>query len=382
VSIDVSKYQVNSANALPKEAAEERSWFDFMNRDIQLFGNKLNDKKKGHFYSEMHALFIAGVDLNSALELLEEEQVKAADKQLFGSIKEKVIQGMSLSAAMEDTGKFGNYEIYSIKIGEESGKLKDILVQLSEYYTKRIKLKRQMVAVFTYPVFVLAVSMGVIYFMLNTIVPMFSDVFTRFGGELPDITKVVIALSDGFSTYMLYASLVALSITILVITQRKSSWFRRSTAAIVLRIPVFGKLIRKIYLARFCQSMHLLIASRTPLVEAISMVEKMIGFYPIESSLQQVRAQLLKGESLHKGLSQFSIYDKRMVSLVKVSEEVNQLDSMFERLSNQYQEEVEHQTGIMGTIIEPLMIIFIALFVGLILIAMYLPLFELSTTIG
>ncbi|MEM9023679.1 MAG: type II secretion system F family protein, partial [Bacteroidota bacterium] len=129
-------------------------------------------------------------------------------------------------------------------------------------------------------------------------------------------------------------------------------------------------------------SMHLLTASQTPLVEALNLVEKMISFYPMEAALPHIRNGILQGEALHASLARFPVFNKRMVSLIKVAEEVNQLDMIFEKLSHQYSDEVEHQTGMIGSVIEPIMIIFIAVFVGFILIAMYLPLFELSTTIG
>jgi type IV pilus assembly protein PilC len=141
-------------------------------------------------------------------------------------------------------------------------------------------------------------------------------------------------------------------------------------------------MISKIYLARFCQSMNLLISSKTPLVTAIELVKKMIGFYPIEISLEIMQEDIMKGQPLHISLSKFKIYNKRMVSLIKVAEEVNQLDTMFAKLAKQYTDEVEHETSILGSLIEPIMIIFLGLLVALILVAMYLPLFQMSNTVG
>ncbi len=375
MSIDVSKYRVATASA----KSEATPWW---NRDISLGTGKLNNKKKERLYSELHALLMAGVDVRSALELLEQEQTKKGDRELLQGIKEAVVKGAGLSLAMEQSGKFSSYEYYSIKIGEESGRLLEVLEQMAAYYGKRIKLQRQFVSVLAYPSFILLITVGVVYFMLHYIVPMFNDVFKRFDGELPELTQLVINLSENFSAWSNYVLIGITGLIVLVFTQRKQPWFRKTTAAFITRIPVFGKAVRKVYLARFCQAMHLLCASKTPLVEAIGLVEKMIGFYPMEQALNKVQEQLMRGVALHHGLAGFKVFEKRMVALIKVAEEVNQLDTMFKRLSDQYSEEVEHQTSIIGSVMEPLMIIIIAAFVGLILVAMYLPLFQLSTSIG
>jgi type IV pilus assembly protein PilC len=127
--------------------------------------------------------------------------------------------------------------------------------------------------------------------------------------------------------------------------------------------------------------MSLLLSSKTPLVSSIELVEEMISFYPIESALGEIRLEIMKGESFHKGLSRYSIFDRRLVSLVKIAEETNQLDTTFHRLSKQYQEDIEYRTKLIGTIIEPLIIVIIGLVVGVIMVAMYLPMFNLSNVI-
>jgi type IV pilus assembly protein PilC len=218
--------------------------------------------------------------------------------------------------------------------------------------------------------------------MMRFVVPMFSDVFKRFKGDLPAFTRLIIRISDIMGNYALYFLLGFAAIGIFLYTQRKAIWFRDYGARLILRTPVMKDMIGKIYLARFCQSMNLLISARTPLITAIDLVKKMVGFYPIEHSLEQVQQDVLKGTPLHASLSKFSIYNRRMISLLKVAEEVNQLDAMFAKLSKQYTDEVEHQTSILGSLIEPIMIIFLGVLVAVILVAMYLPLFQMGSKIG
>ncbi|OFX26851.1 MAG: hypothetical protein A2033_08155 [Bacteroidetes bacterium GWA2_31_9] len=127
--------------------------------------------------------------------------------------------------------------------------------------------------------------------------------------------------------------------------------------------------------------MALLIASRTPMLRAIQLVRNMIGFYPFEKALDIIDSDIMSGKSLHESMKKFSIFDNRTISLVKVAEEVNQLDTIFERLNKQYSDELEHRIGMMSSLLEPAMIIFVGVLVGVILVAMYLPLFQLSTSI-
>lgn len=384
MAIDLNKYKSNKQTVIADsiDTATEGSWFDFLNKDIKIFGNKLNDKKKERFYSELNILFSAGIDIKTALELIEEEQTKETDKQLFRSITETVINGGSISQAIQDTGKFSDYEFYSLQIGEESGRLPDVLKELNIFYSKKIQQKRQIVSALSYPSIVLITALGAVVFMMSFVVPMFSDVFKRFKGELPYLTKLIIHISQIFSKYSFSAFIIIALVIVIIYGQRKKEWFRKTTSSIILRLPVIGPIVSKIYLARFCHSMNLLISAKTPLINALNLVKKMVDFYPLEVSIQIVQEDILKGESLHASLSNFKIYNKRMVSLIKVGEEVNQLDMIFEKLAKQYTDEVEHQTSTLGSLIEPIMIVFLGVLVAVILVAMYLPLFQLSTAVG
>ena len=380
MSVDIGKYQV--ATNAPQTRKSQAALSSVLDREIRLPGQGWSDKKKERFYGEMHTLLLAGVDLRSAIDLLAQEQTKKFEQEFYTQLLESIVSGRSLSASLEESGNFGPYEYFSIQIGEESGRLLEILKELQTYYAKKNKLKRQMVSVLTYPVFVLSVSVGVIWFMLTYIVPMFSDVFKRFDAELPELTQLVLSLSKNMGVYMPWIGLSILAVILFLISQRRKTWLRKASSVTLRYIPFFGPLVNKVFVARFCQSMHLLIAARTPLVDALGMVGRMISFYPLEIACAKMQADLSQGESLSSSMRQFTVFDTRLISLLKVAEEVNQLDMMFGKLAHQYSEDVEHKTGLMGSILEPLMIVFIALFVGLILVAMYLPLFQLSTTIG
>jgi type IV pilus assembly protein PilC len=375
MAIDISKYKTNVVTSKKEEG---KGLSSILNKEIKLFGKKFGDKQKEKLYGEMTTLLNAGVDIRTSLELLEEDHFKKEETKILKGIRENIIRGKSFSQSLADSGHFSTYEVYSIKIGEESGKIIDIVKELGIYFSKRIALKRQMTGIFTYPVFLIVVSVGILYFMLNNVVPMFADVFKKFGKELPFFTQKIMALSDWTQHYFGYILLILAAGIGFLYSQRKKTWFRKSWAWFIIRIPLFGKLIKKVYLARFCQSMNLLISARTPLTEALSLVKKMIDFYPLEIALAEIQKDITKGTSLHESMKKFPIFEKRLVSLIKVAEEVNELDNMFGKLSGQYNTEVEHQTAITGKLMEPILILVIGTLVGFILVAMYQPMFEMN----
>jgi type IV pilus assembly protein PilC len=358
-------------------AAGQGVW-GFLNKDIRLFGGALPDRVREGFYLELSTLLEAGVDIRSALELIMNEQPKKKHKAIFGQIAREIENGSTLSAALKRKDYFTPYEYYSVQIGEETGKLIVVLKELAVYYQKKIKQGRQIIGAMTYPMIVLVVAVGAVSFMMAFVVPMFADVLKRSGGELPLITRMVLDLSDGLKKAAGPILLLVITIIALAISQRKKDYFRDWSARIILRLPVAGGIVRKLYLSRLSNTLALLIGSRIPIVQAIQLVRKMIRFYPIERSLETVEENILTGMSLHKSLSGHSIYPPKMISLIKVGEEVNQMELFFNKISEQYSNEVEYQTSILSKFVEPLIIVVLGVVVGVILIAMYLPLFKLG----
>lgn len=350
---------------------------NFLNRELS-FSAGFGDKKKERFYSDLQVLLNAGIDLKSAFEIIIEEQDKERDITFYSQIYNDVILGSSLSDALKKTGKFSDYEYYSISIGEESNQLSIVLNELASYFNDRVELKKQIVSVLSYPGFVFAITIGIVYFMLGSVVPMFSDVFKQFGSELPKLTQKVIYFSENFGFYSMIFFACCLSIGLFIYFQKNEIWFRKMTTRVALNIPLVKSLTSKVYLTRFVQSMYLLLSSKTPLVKSLDLTQKMIKFYPLEVALEDIKLKVTKGETLNTAMRTHKIFPKRLVSLVKVGEEVNQLESMLSKVSKQYNEELKYETNIIGKVMEPLILLIIGVVVGVILVAMYLPMFNLS----
>ena len=376
--IDLNK--ISSAKKAP--TTKNGGVMSFLNKDISLGSKQLNDKKKEGFYNELALLLDAGVDIKSSLELIESEQVKKQDKELFAEIRRQVISGKGMSEAMKNSGKFSDYEYYSVKIGEESGQLLQVLQQLRLYFEKRIIQRRQIVGALTYPLIVIGVAFGAVAFMISFVVPAFADIFKRFKADLPAVTKFILSLSESFPLYFGAFLLVVLAAVVFYKMNRAKVWMRKSLSSFTLKIPVIGNLIQLTYLSRFAQSMSLLIAAKVPLIEAMSLVQKMINYYPIEISLGEMEHEIMKGKSLSESMSKYKIYPKKMIYLIKVAEEVNQMDKIFSQLSQQYSDEVEHKSGLISTVIEPILIVFLGFMVAFILVVMYLPMFSLTNVLG
>lgn len=376
-SIDLNRYK---PKARPKEKKQQGGLTALLSKDIAFGSSQLNDKKKEHLYMELSSLLQAGIDLKSSFELITADQDKERDKQLFKAILQSVLAGTTFSQALHQTGKFSLYEIFSLQIGEETGKLIEVLEDLAVYFKSKIRQRRKVVAALTYPCVVLTTSLGAVFFMLKFVVPMFGDVFKRFGGKLPWITAKIISISQSLENNFIYFLIVIVLLATLFVFTRKTKQFRKIFSMLLLRVPVAGNLVQKIYLARFCNSMRLLINARLPLLRAIGLLRQMIQYYPIETSLITVEEDILKGKSLYQSLQQFGIYPSKMVQLIKVGEETNQLDYFFGKIAEQYVEEVEYKTSTISSVMEPMIIIFLGMIVGVILIAMYLPLFQMSNS--
>jgi type IV pilus assembly protein PilC len=352
-----------------------------LSKDINLFGNELKDKKKESFYSELTILLSSGIDIHTALDIIVDEQTKETDRNLFKAIKIDIVGGLGLADAIFKTGKFSSYEFYSLKIGEESGRLKDVLADLTTYFSKKIKQQRQLTSALTYPTLVIITAIVAVIFMLNFIVPMFVDVFNRFTGEMPPLTKHIISLSAFFKSYIIYMLSGFLLLSGILFSVRKTEYFRAYSSVFIMKLPLFGAIIQKIYLTRFCQSMALLLGAKTPMLRSLGLVKKMIGFYSFEKAIGVMEEDILHGKLLHQSMDQFKLFDTRIISLVRVAEEVNQLEVIFSKLNNQYNDELEHKIGMLSSLLEPAMIIIVGGLVSIILIAMYLPLFQLSSSI-
>ncbi len=354
----------------------------FLKKEITFLNKPFGSKIKENFYTEVSVLLNAGVTLKQVLELLEKGQKKQQNKTVLSLLSEDIIAGRSLSNAIKKQNVFSEYEYYALKIGEETGTLAQVTEQLGAYFERKNEQRRTIISALTYPIIILSTAVLVVVFMLRYVVPMFQDIFKQQKVELPGITKFIISASDFLRDYGWLFLVLFFVILISRPLLNKKKWYKTIIDKITLKIPFIGDFVKTTYLSQFTQAVSLLTASKVPVVNSIQLVKQMIQFYPLQTALETVEQNILQGHALSESLAKHKLFDDKMITLVKVAEETNQNELIFNRLNMQYNTQVLQQSKILSTIMEPIIILIVGVLVGVILIAMYLPMFKLSSVIG
>lgn len=379
MGIKISEIEKNSKKKTPNSNERKNTSESFLNLILK---KSLNDKQKERFFSELYVLMSSGLDIGKAFIILQSDTSKKKDKELLEAIFNHIIIGKNLSEAVALTQHFHPIDSGVLKIGEETGKLAESLNFLSDYYAKRNHRRKLITGALSYPAIVFATALLVVFFMLTAIVPMFEQVYARFNSELPPITKTIIGLSRHV-TSLTTIGLCSIFLTLLLaFLLRDNITYRHITSKVALKLPIVGGILGKIYQATFCNLMYLLTTSKVPLLDSIRLMGDVIQFYPYQQAFTQIQEELIIGTPLSQSIARHSIFEKRLVALVKVGEEVNKLDDMFGKLYLQQTTELEHRIKIVGNVLEPILIILVGIFVAFVLVAMYLPMFRLGSTIN
>ena len=340
--------------------------------------HKLTDARREMFYAELHALLTAGLDFSAAFRLLIEGEGDRRTKALLEELYAAVVRGLSLAEAMRRSGAFRPLECGVVRIGDETGRLARTLDFLRDYYRKRAAQRRMVASAVNYPVVILAVAAAVVAFMLSVVVPMFEEVYARMGGELPALTRGIIALA-----YVAVAVIAGGGLYLLYRANRQREEVQRWRAAILFRLPVAGEIIRKNMQAQCCKLLDLLCAAGVPLLAGVGMLREVIGFHPYRKSFDEIARRLERGDAFAETLARFpDLYDRKLTALVRVGEQTNRLPEMLRRQGETLTEELEYAIRRMGAMLEPALILLVGILVAVILIAMYMPMFSLGGIMG
>jgi type II secretory pathway component PulF len=365
--------------AQKKEAGSIES---LLKKEITFFGESFGHKKKQVFYQELAVLLKAGITIKEALTLIIESFKKNADKEMMQKVLDDLVNGKPFSEALWYSKSFSEYEYYSLKIGEETGTTAQVAKELGYFYERKNEQKRIIIAALTYPAIVLSTALLVVVFMLSYVVPMFQDIFRQNKMELPMLTRAIVQLSSFTKLYGVYGAVLVIAFFFGAQFFKNNPTFKKAWHYGLLKVPILGPFISKVYLAQFTQAVSLLTTAKVPMLNSIQMVKKMIGFVPLQDALHKVEQGILKGNNLSQSLKENRLFDNRIISLVKVAEETNQTEYVFKQLNEQYNQEVVAQSKVMATILEPFIILIVGVIVAVLLISMYLPMFQLSSAIG
>jgi type IV pilus assembly protein PilC len=321
------------------------------------------------------------MDLKSSLEIIINESEKKKDIELHQKILENIIAGDTLSDAIRNTGEFTPFEYFNIKIGEETGKLEAVLDLLNKYFSRVLDTRQKIRGALTYPILIVIVSVLAVFIMMKFVVPTFADVYNRLGHDLPAITNFVLKVSQNLGKYFLIVIILGGVLFILGRYIKKSTKYLVKFQQILLKIPLWGAYLKHIHIEKFFHSLSILLQSKINLVQSFEILAEMTNFLPLKDAIISVQNDLISGNLLSESLKKYkNLFDSRKISLIKVGEEVNKLDFAIKKIEAQLEEKTDNIARNFTSSLEPALIIFVGFIVGVILIAMYMPIFKLSSS--
>ena len=353
-----------------------------LNKDIS-FGSSLKSKDFIVFLRQFASLMNAGILLVDALDLLSVQSTSLALKEALEELAEEIREGVTLSEAMAKKPKlFPNLLIHMIHSAEVSGRLEEVLGQMADYYEKQYRLKQKITTAMTYPVVVSVVAFFITTFLLVFIVPIFGDMFASMGSELPMITQVVLKMSGIFQRYW-WVVVLLVGVLVAAITQLgKKDQVAYVFDVLKLKIPILGTFLQKTLLARMTQTLSSLIGSSIPILQAIEVTSQVVGNRVVENVLLQAKKDVENGESLAKPMVEHWFFPPLIIQMIQVGETSGELDDMLKKVSEIYDQEVQEASDKLQVLIEPIMIIFLSVVVGVIVLSIVVPMFSMFETFG
>ncbi len=343
----------------------------------------VSNKKLTTFTRQLSTLQDAGLPVVRSIRILEGQLKPCVLKNVLIATAEDVEGGMTLSEAMSRHPKaFDRLYCNMIRAGETGGVLDTILQRLADFLEKAEKLKKRIISAMIYPAVVCTVAFGIVGFIMIKIVPKFEDMFREFDLELPPITKMLMAASRWMADYWYVLLLTPVIALVLYKIVRKAKLGRLVTDRVKLMLPIFGIIINKTAISRFCRTLGTLITSGVPILEALNIVRETSGNEVIARAVGKVHDSIREGESIADPLRESKVADAMVVNMIDVGEETGDLDKMLIKVADVYDEDVDNMVATMVSLLEPLMILFMGSMVGFIVIAMFSPLVALIEGIG
>jgi len=354
-------------------------------REIALpkFGGGVPAKDLAIFVRQFSVMIDAGLPLVQCLEILGSQQENKTFAKVLQQTRMDVEGGASLADAMSKHPKvFDNLFTNMIAAGEAGGILDTILKRLATYIEKSVKLKAQVKGAMVYPVAVLGIAGIVIAVILWKVIPTFAAMFAGLNAELPLPTRFVIALSNWL---VRLGPFLIVGIILFVFAFRRyyaTYGGRRLVDRAVLRLPILGILMQKIAVARFCRTLSTLISSGVPILDGLEITARTAGNAIVEDAIMVVRKGVESGLTVAQPLKETGVFPPMVVQMIGVGEQTGALDAMLGKIADFYEEEVDQAVANLLTLLEPVMILFLGVTVGGIIIAMYLPLFDLISKLS
>jgi type IV pilus assembly protein PilC len=350
---------------------------------------KASGKKKvkrlqvGIFTRQLSTMISSGLPLVQSLDILSNQLDDANLRAVSKSVKERIEEGMRFADALKEYPKvFDDLYTNLIVAGEEGGMLDTVLMRLANYIEKSEKLKKKVKSALIYPSSIVFVAIAVVLVLLLFVIPVFENMFNSFGKELPLPTQMVINLSHFVKSSFPFIVVGAVVGVLVFIRYYRTNPGRRQVDRLLLKIPIFGILLKKASVARVTRTLSTLLSSGVSILESFVIVAKTAGNRIIEDALLTARISISEGKSISDPLKDSGIFPPMVVQMVQVGESTGALDNMLNKIADFYEEDVDNMVANLTSLLEPVLMVFLGIVLGGLIVAMYLPIFQLGSVVG
>ncbi|MEI8176201.1 MAG: type II secretion system F family protein [Candidatus Omnitrophota bacterium] len=335
------------------------------------------------FSRQLATMLDAGIPILNSLEILADQADSKKFREVLAAVKRDIEVGSSLSGAFGKHPRvFSPLYVSMVRAGETSGMLDDILDRLAMYLEKTAALQRKVKSALVYPAAVTSMALLITVVLLVKVIPVFKDVFSGFGAELPTPTLILINISDVVRKYYIFVAAAlgcaAYALHRYILTDKGRFQFDR----ILLRLPVFGVLFTKVAVGKFSRTLSSLVKSGVPILSSLEVVAKTCGNKVFEEAVNKVRSAIREGENIAVPLEKCRIFPPMVVKMIAVGEQTGQLEKMLSKIADFYEEQVDVAVSGLTSLIEPLIIAFLGIVIGGVVICMFLPIFKLSSIVN
>jgi len=344
---------------------------------------RVKEKELVVFTRQFATMIDAGLPLVQCLEILASQQQNAAFKDILSKVKGDVEAGSTFADALRHHPRvFNDLFCNLVAAGEAGGILDTILNRLAAYIEKTMNLKKKVKGAMVYPSVVLSIALVVVAGLLLFVIPVFQKMFADMGGTLPAFTQFVIYLSEMMRRYFLFIAGGMVILAVAFVRWYRTEKGRMIVDDLLLKIPVMGPLIKKVAIAKFTRTLGTMLSSGVPIMEGLDIVARTSGNKTIERAILRTKASIGEGKTIAEPLGASKIFPAMVVQMISVGESTGALDSMLSKIADFYDDEVDAAVAALTSLIEPALMVFLGITVGGLVIAMYLPIFQMAAVIG
>jgi type IV pilus assembly protein PilC len=374
------RIHLRQQNIIPTKISSKRK---DINISLPFFKKKVQQRSVAIFTRQLATMIDAGLPLVQSLEVLSSQQDNKLFKNIIREIREDVEGGSTFAGALKKhPATFNDLYTNLVVAGEEGGILDTILGRLAAYIEKAEALKKKVKSALIYPATIVTVAVAVVIILMLFVIPVFETMFSSAGQSLPLPTVIVLSISKMIKKYIVIFIPAVIVLIFLFKRYYKTDSGKAVVDRILLSVPVFGPLFRKIAVARFSRTLGTLVSSGVPILDGLSIVSRTSGNRAIETAIMNARASIREGETIAEPLSRSALFPPMVIQMIAVGESTGALDSMLAKIAEFYEDEVDVAVANLTSMLEPLLMVFLGVVIGGVVVAMYLPIFNMASAIG